>query len=266
VDLSPLRGYSQKTSCRLIMARTSSETAIASWLYCVASNSGFFLQKIDDSGTKLASQSERSTTRLSSSPAENAGYGVRSLGTVSSMSLIVAAGIFSILLMSVSSSPTVPRAHAESLGPWLSTSDYPSPVQDQSCVASDGYVYCIGGCTSPQRTISLSSDAQLTAVYSCSTSTIDISAASSTGAPLAGYYATVSLSNGTLIQACLSPCAVSVDNGQNYLVTAANFGSEKFTNWSDGQGVAYSWGGSHIVAVPAGSNSTAISLVAVYSP
>jgi hypothetical protein len=31
------------------------------------------------------------------------------------------------------------------VGPWIRTTDYPIGIQDQSCVASSGYIYCVGG-------------------------------------------------------------------------------------------------------------------------
>src|SRR6202040_2390973 len=56
------------------------------------------------------------------------------------------------------------------------------------------------GSTNPQRTITAAStDAQLTAVYSCATSTINITATSGHGSPLVGYYATLSTTSGTLL-------------------------------------------------------------------
>jgi len=31
------------------------------------------------------------------------------------------------------------------IGAWVSTTSYPQPVREESCVASDSYIYCIGG-------------------------------------------------------------------------------------------------------------------------
>ena len=35
------------------------------------------------------------------------------------------------------------------VGSWSATTNYPTTIQDQSCVASSGFVYCIGGTTVP---------------------------------------------------------------------------------------------------------------------
>jgi hypothetical protein len=100
----------------------------------------------------------------------------------------------------------------------------------------------------------------------CSTSTINISTTSLAGTPLTGYYTTLSLSDGTFLRSCFSPCSFTVDGGQDYVVTIANFGAETFANWSDGGGFVYAWGGSHHTAGPDGDTSPTISLTGVYSP
>jgi hypothetical protein len=81
-----------------------------------------------------------------------------------------------------------------------------------------------------------------------------------------GYYAALSTPSGTLLQSCFSPCSFTVDNGQYYTITVANYGSETFTHWSDDAGAVDPWGGSHFVTVPNSSTSTTITLTAVYSP
>ena len=83
---------------------------------------------------------------------------------------------------------------------------------------------------------------------------LSVSATNSAGAPLAGLYTTLSLSDGTFLQSCYSPCSFTVDSGQNYVVTVANFGGETFTKWSDGGGSVSTWGGSHYVAVHRGKH------------
>jgi hypothetical protein len=121
--------------------------------------------------------------------------------------------------------------------------------------------------TDPQRTITAAStDVQLTAVYSCatSTSTISIAATNGHGSPLVGYYATLSTTGGSLLQRCFSPCSFTVNGGQTYQVTISNYGREAFSHWSDNAGMVDPWGGSRTVSVPA--TSTTISLTAVYLP
>jgi hypothetical protein len=58
----------------------------------------------------------------------------------------------------------------------------------------------------------------------------------------------------------------TVDNGQYYIVTVANFGSEAFTNWSDNSGSIYAWRGSYLVTVSNGNAGTTTNLTAVFSP
>ena len=119
------------------------------------------------------------------------------------------------------------------------------------------------GSTDPQRAISISSDTQLTAVYSCGTSTIYISATNAGGSPLSGYYATLS-DDGVQIGSCFSPCSFTVFGGQTYQVTVANYSSEVFNHWGDNAGDVFAWGGSRTVSVPA--TSMTVTLTAVYSP
>jgi hypothetical protein len=103
----------------------------------------------------------------------------------------------------------------------------------------------------------------LEAVYNCGTSTVNISTTDSGGSPITGYHAAVSFS-GVQIGSCFSPCSFTVVNDQYYDVTVANYGGESFNHWSDFGGTAYSWGGSHTVAIPSGG--PAITLTAEYSP
>jgi hypothetical protein len=98
------------------------------------------------------------------------------------------------------------------------------------------------GSTISQRAITISSSTALTAVYSCVTSTINTSTTNSAAAPLTGYYSTLSLSDGTFLQSCFSPCPFTVDNGQYYTITVANYGSETFIHCSDNAGAVDSWG------------------------
>jgi hypothetical protein len=110
----------------------------------------------------------------------------------------------------------------------------------------------------------------LVAVYDCGpTSTIKVTTVNAAGNDLPGFFATLmspSPSGGVLLQSCFSPCSFTVNNGEAYVITVANFGSETFDRWSDGGGTADPWGGSRIVAVPDGSTSTTMSLIAVYRP
>lgn len=62
----------------------------------------------------------------------------------------------------------------------------------------------------------------------------------------------ISTQHGTSLQSCFT-----VNSGQNYIITVANYNGETFVGWSDGDGIVYSWGRVRYVAVPDGSTSTA---------
>jgi DNA-binding beta-propeller fold protein YncE len=116
------------------------------------------------------------------------------------------------------------------------------------------------GSTSALRTISVTSDTQLTAVYNCgtSTSTIDVSTVNSTGSAISGYYTTL-WQNGVQLHSCFSACSFTVNNGQTYQVAAASYGSETFSHWQNDGAT-----GAETVDVP--GTSTTVTLTAVYSP
>jgi hypothetical protein len=119
------------------------------------------------------------------------------------------------------------------------------------------------GSTNPQRTVSISTNTQLTAVYSCSTSTINVSTTTSGATTLTGYDVTLRQA-GVQLASCFSACSFTVDDGQTYQVTVANYGSETFNHWSDNVGTVETWGGLRTVNIS--NNGSTISLAAVYSP
>lgn len=106
------------------------------------------------------------------------------------------------------------------------------------------------------------------AVYNCATkSTVEeVTTVNAAGNNLPGYFVTLMSPSGIVLQSCYSPCSFTVNNGEAYVVTVANFGSETFNHWSDNTGNIYSWGGSYNVATPSGSTGNTVSLTAVYSP
>ena len=63
--------------------------------------------------------------------------------------IIVALGFTSVFFTFV---PSVPPAHAETVGAWGSTTNYPTVISGQSCVTSGGYIYCVGGSSSGFKT------------------------------------------------------------------------------------------------------------------
>ncbi|MDG6906489.1 MAG: hypothetical protein JRN20_11960 [Nitrososphaerota archaeon] len=121
------------------------------------------------------------------------------------------------------------------------------------------------GSTSPDRTISITSDTQLTAVYrdtstppSSGQSTIYVTTVNSLGKPINGYYTTLWQNNAQL-EYCFSPCSFSVNNGQTYSVAVSDYGGETFSHWADGTT-------SRFYTVVLGMNSTVVSLTAYYKP
>jgi hypothetical protein len=68
--------------------------------------------------------------------------------------IILALGFTSFLLVAPSA---LQPAHAEAITSWVKTTSYPSSPNDQSCVASDNYIYCVGGFTASANGGSLNS-------------------------------------------------------------------------------------------------------------
>jgi hypothetical protein len=121
-----------------------------------------------------------------------------------------------------------------------------------------------GSTTSLRALTATSSSQTLTAVYNCigaidssGPSTISVSAVTSNGSPLSGYYVTL-WQNGALIGSCFTTCSFSAKSGQTYQVAASGYGSEIFSHWKGDGATGY-----ETVTVP--SVSTTISLTAVYS-
>jgi len=121
------------------------------------------------------------------------------------------------------------------------------------------------GSASRYRAISISSNTTITAVYVDTNgplpsgySRISVSTVDSNGGALTGYYATL-WQNSAMVRDCFSPCSFFVANAQSYQVAVADFGSETFAHWSDGNS-------NRFYTVSVGSDSTTIGLTAVYSP
>jgi len=115
------------------------------------------------------------------------------------------------------------------------------------------------------RAISISSNTTISAVYVDTNgplpsgySRITVSTVDSNGGGLTGYYSTL-WQNAAMLRDCFSPCSFFVSNAQSYQVAVADFGSEAFAHWSDGNT-------NRFYTVSVGSDSTTIGLTAIYSP
>ena len=89
-----------------------------------------------------------STTTTSTAPVSTQGV-VNVTGT-SSITTTVASISSAVTTTSQSTATTtLPRSNG-TMGEWQAASSYPLPVYNETCVGWSGYVYCIGGMTSPQ--------------------------------------------------------------------------------------------------------------------
>ena len=152
----------------------------------------------------------------------------------------------------------------------FTTSTFQTTAGQTYEIQADGY----GGCTfsewfipsggginpaNPMEFTATGGSMDFTALYNCqTTSTIDVSTASSAGDSIAGYNVAL-WQNGEQLSSCFSPCSFTVDNGQTYQVLAASYASETFSHWQN-DGAA----GAETVSVPGAS--TTMSFTGVYSP
>jgi hypothetical protein len=66
-----------------------------------------------------------------------------------------------------------------------------------------------------------------------STSTLTVKTVNAAGSPMNGYYTTLS-QNGALVKLAFSPASFTLNNGQTYQVSVADYGSYVFDHWNDG--------------------------------
>ena len=128
------------------------------------------------------------------------------------------------------------------------------------------------------RTISLTSDTIITAVFTNSSgppppgeSEISVNTVDSSGGSLIGMYTAFwssasvlpgcssPCSSQGLIKSCFSPCSAFVGNSASYYVSVADYGTEAFSHWSDGTTTRF-------YTVVVGGASAMVGLTAVYSP
>jgi hypothetical protein len=110
--------------------------------------------------------------------------------------------------------------------------------------------------TNPQRAVSVTSSAQLTAVYDCGTTTtsttttstmtsttttssaspgtLTVQSADLKGNAIIGLYAVVSSSSGAVVQTGYTPLRFEGVAGAQYTVSVANYGSDVFNHWDSG--------------------------------
>jgi hypothetical protein len=98
------------------------------------------------------------------------------------------------------------------------------------------------------RSVTISSDTRITAIYNCSSSTTGASANSKVGGssslhvtavdtkhdPLSGYYVTLLNASGNVVSTGFTPVTFKTNSGRIYSVQASGFGNCVFIKWSDG--------------------------------
>jgi hypothetical protein len=103
------------------------------------------------------------------------------------------------------------------------------------------------GSASYLRTITISSDTRITAIYNCSNTTgasassksgggssVKITAVDTNNNALTGYYVTLLNASGNKLQTGFTPVTLKTTSGTTYGVQASGFGKCIFAKWSDG--------------------------------
>jgi glucose/arabinose dehydrogenase len=89
------------------------------------------------------------------------------------------------------------------------------------------------GSTNPSRTVSITQNTVLTAVYkSTSTVSLTVNSQDTTGKSVTGMYTTLS-QNGQTLATGFTPVTFSLTSGQQYLVTVSDYGQIFFDHWAD---------------------------------
>jgi hypothetical protein len=122
------------------------------------------------------------------------------------------------------------------------------------------------GSTLRTRTLSITHDTQLTAIYRninapapSGMSLLSMTAVNSTGKPLTGFSVSV-WQNGTLVATSFMPNTFLLKNGIQYQITVTSFGNYKFGYWN------YNTKDTNTIYLVSGSSTTPlIKLVAVYA-
>jgi hypothetical protein len=93
------------------------------------------------------------------------------------------------------------------------------------------------GSRSASRSMSISTNTQITAVYNCGTSgtsNVTINSIDKNGNPISGYYSALFDASGSIIGTGFTAKTFSTTAGQMYGVLADSYGSCTFNQWSDG--------------------------------
>jgi hypothetical protein len=105
--------------------------------------------------------------------------------------------------------------------------------------------------TNPLRSISISSNTQLTAVYNCgtssggggggggTTSTLTLNTQDLTGATITGYYSALRSSAGNVVATGYSPTTYTLTDGSTYTIEVDGYGSCNFDHWADTGSTSY---------------------------
>ena len=87
------------------------------------------------------------------------------------------------------------------------------------------------------RSITISNNTQITAVYNCggsSSSGVSINSVDQSGNAIAGYYVVLYNSNGNVLATGFTPKVFSTTSGSSYSIGVSSYGSCTFSKWSDG--------------------------------
>lgn len=93
------------------------------------------------------------------------------------------------------------------------------------------------GVTSNPRTISISSNTVLTAIYNCGTGTgssVSVNSIDQNNNVISGYYVVLRDSAGSVITTGFTPKAFSTTSGSSYSIQASSYKSCIFSHWSNG--------------------------------
>jgi hypothetical protein len=127
------------------------------------------------------------------------------------------------------------------VGTGYTTASYTLNDGQSYTIQADSYGNCFfahwaDGSTGASRSISISSNTQITAVYNCSgtsSSSLTINSVDQNGNPIFGYYA-VLVSSGSVVATGYTTHTFATNAGQSYSVQVDSYGNCSFSKWADG--------------------------------
>jgi hypothetical protein len=127
------------------------------------------------------------------------------------------------------------------VGTGYTTATYTLNDGQSYTIQADSYGNCFfvhwaDGSTSASRSISITSNTQITAVYNCSgssSSSLTINSEDQNGNPIFGYYAVLG-SSGSVVATGYTTHTFATNAGQSYSVQVDSYGSCTFSKWADG--------------------------------